>query len=225
MDIRIYWAVGIVSVVAVLAVIAVGLYASEKFIHPPEDPPIDPEPFDLPLKDVYFESRDGLRLAGWFVGGTNGATIILAHGRGSDHSYMLADAKYLHENWFSVFLFDFRYRGKSEGDAQTLGAKEAWDIESAVNILKTRTDVDAERIGVQGNSMGAVAVILAAAEMPEIQGVIAEIPFMSIRGTFNHSFEKIIGLPSFPFALVTKWICELRLAARGGKGFFQAAVR
>ncbi len=211
MELKIYWALAAVFVVAAVVVIAVGWYASEKVIHAPHDPPIDPEPFDLPLKEVSFESRDGLRLAGWFVGGTNGATIILAHGRGSDHSYMLADAKFLYEDGFSVFLFDFRYRGKSEGDAQTIGAKEAWDIESAVDYLKTRADVDTARIGVKGNSMGAVAAILAAAEMPEIQGVIAEIPFMSIRGTFNHSFEKIIGLPSFPFALVTKWICELRL--------------
>ena len=108
---------GIALGFAAAVILAVGWYASEELIHPPEDPPIDPEPFDLPLKDVHFESREGLRLAGWFVGGTNGATIILAHGRGSDHSYMFADAKLLHENGFSVFLFDL---SATEGDVSSI---------------------------------------------------------------------------------------------------------
>ena len=77
-------------------------------------------------------------------------------------------------------LFDFRYRGESEGDAQTLGVKESWDIQSAVDYLKERPDVDAERIGVQGGSLGAASAILAAAEKSEIKGVVAQIPFASI---------------------------------------------
>ena len=205
-----YWAAAVV-VGVVVALGAVGWYASGKVIHPPHDPPKDPSAFDLPLESVHFQSRDGLRLAGWFIPGTNGATVILAHGRGSDHSYMLTDANYLYQDGFSVLLFDFRYRGKSEGDAQTLGAKEAWDIESAMDYLKTRPGVNPDRIGVQGNSMGAAAAILAVAETPEIKGLIAEIPFSSINGILKHTFEKEFGLPSFPFALVTKWISEFRL--------------
>ncbi len=206
-----YWTVAIAFVVVVAFVIAVGWYASGKVIHPPHDPPKDPSAFNLPLESVHFQSRDGLRLARWFIPGTNGATVILAHGRGSDHSYMLTDANYLYQDGFSVLLFYFRYRGKSEGDAQTLGAKEAWDIESAMEYLKTRPGVNPDRIGVQGNSMGAAAAILAVAETPEIKGLIAEIPFSSINGILNHTFEKEFGLPSFPFALVTKWISEFRL--------------
>ncbi len=207
---KIYWALAAVFVVAAVVVIAVGLYASEQAIHPPLDP-LYPCKYGLPLEEVQFESRDGLRLAGWFLPGTNGATVILAHGRGSEHSHMLSDADYLYQNGYSVLLFDFRYRGQSEGNAQTLGAKEAWDIESAVDYLKARPGVDPERIGVQGNSMGAATAILAAAERPDIKGVIADIPFTSINGILNHTFEKEFHLPSFPFALVTKWISEFRL--------------
>ena len=197
--------------VIVIAIFAVGWYASEKVIHPPVDPPLDPLKYPLLREDVYFKSRDGLKLAGWFIPGTNGATIILAHGRGSDHSHELPNAVYLHADGFSVFMFDFRYRGKSEGDAQTLGAKESWDIQSAVDYLRTRHDVDPDRIGVQGNSLGAASAILAAAETGEIKGVVAEIAFKSVNGVLNHTFPRIIGLPSFPFALVTKLICEFRL--------------
>ena len=189
-----YWTVAIAFVVVVAFVIAVGWYASGKVIHPPHDPLKDPSAFDLPLESVHFQSRDGLRLAGWFIPGTNGATVILAHGRGSDHSYMLTDANYLYQDGFSVLLFDFRYRGKSEGDAVTLGAKEAWDIESAMEYLKTRPGVDLDRIGVQGNSMGAASAILAAAETPEIKGVIAHIPFTSINDILCHFYKNEYGV-------------------------------
>jgi fermentation-respiration switch protein FrsA (DUF1100 family) len=124
---------------------------------------------------------------------------------------MLPHADYLYRDGFSVLMFDFRYRGESEGDEQTLGAKEPWDIEAAVNYLKKRPDVDPRRIGVQGDSLGAAAAILAAAETLEIKGVIADIPFKSLSSVIDHSFTHLVGLPSFPFAPVSKFICELRL--------------
>lgn len=190
-------------------VLAIGWHASEQVIHPPQVASVVSP--DVPAERVSFASRDGLTLAGWFIAGTNGATVILAHGRGSDHRPMLSDAALLNASGFSAFLFDFRYRGQSEGAAQTLGAKEAWDVESALDYLQTRPDVDATRIGIHGNSMGAVAAILAAAGRPEIRGVIAEIPFASANSLLGHTFRREIGLPSFPFAYVTKWICEWRV--------------
>ena len=66
--------------------------------------------------------------------------------------------------------------------------------------LKTRSDVDSERIGVQGSSLGAVSAILAAAETPEIKGVVAEIPFKDLPSAIAHAFEhpgEGAGLPSF----------------------------
>ncbi len=164
-----------------------------------------------PPEDVHFESRDGVRLAGSFFPGARRATVILAHGRGGDRTWRLPHADYLHRDGFSVLLFDFRYRGESEGDKQTLGAKEAWDIEAAVRYLMKRPDVDPERIGVHGGSLGAASAILAAAELQEIKGVVAEIPFKSINSVIDHGFRHLVALPSFPFAPVSKFICELRL--------------
>ena len=210
---KVYWAAAVV-VGVVVALGAVGWYASEQVIHPKQEPsPYRPEDYKLPLKNVHFQSRDGLKLAGWFVPSTNGATVVLAHGRGGYKDWMLPHADYLHKAGFSTLLVDFRYRGEGEGDAQTLGAKESWDIQSAVDYLKTRPDVDPERIGVQGNSLGAASAILAAAEKPEIKGMVAHIPFTSINDILCHSFKNELGfgLPCFPFAHLTKWTAELRL--------------
>lgn len=208
-----YMGAALVVGVGASLVVAVGWYASGGVIHPKQDPcPYRPEGYpSLPLEDVHFESRDGLELVGWFVPGTNGATVLLAHGRGGYKCWMLPHADYLHRAGFSVLLFDFRYRGESEGNAQTLGAKESWDIQSAVDYLMTRPDVDPERVGVQGNSLGAATAVLAAAERPEIKGVVAHIPFTSINDILCHSFEHEFRVPCFPFAQVTKWLSELRL--------------
>ena len=207
-----YWATAIVVGVGVAIVLAVGWYASEEVIHPKQpQSPYRPEDYKLPLEDVHFQSRDGLRLAGWFVSGTNGATVVLVHGRSGYKDWMLPDADYLHKAGFSVLLFDNRYQGESEGDAQTLGAKESWDIQSAVDYLRTRPDVDPERIGVQGDCLGAASAILAASEKPEIKGVVAHIPFTSVNDIVCHFFKYKFGLPCFPFAHVSKWTTELRL--------------
>jgi fermentation-respiration switch protein FrsA (DUF1100 family) len=213
---RVLVTIGILCVVIVLIGISVvfvlSWIACDKAIHPEtEVSPYKLTNYNLPVEEVRFKTRDDLTLSGWFIPGTNGATVILVHGRVSTRHDMLPHANYLHRSGFSVLLYDSRSLGESEGDAVTQGAKEPWDIEGAVGYLKTRTDVDPERIGVQGSSLGAVSAILATAEMPEIKGVVARIPFKSFNGVLYHAFPDIVGLPAIPFAPVTKFICECRL--------------
>jgi pimeloyl-ACP methyl ester carboxylesterase len=167
--------------------------------------------FDLAVENIRFKTRDSLTLAGWFIPGTNGSAVILVHGRESTRHEMLPHAYYLNKDGFSVLLYDSRYRGESEGEAVTYGAREKWDIEAAVDYLQVRNEVVPKRIGVQGSSLGAASAILAAAEIPEIKGVIARIPFKSFNGVLYHAYPKLIGLPAFPFAPLTKCFCEIRL--------------
>ena len=167
--------------------------------------------FDLTVENVHFKTRDNLMLAGWFIPGTNGAVVILVHGIESTRDDMLPHAYYMNKDGYSVLLYDSRNRGQSEGEAVTYGAREKWDIEAALGYLKTRNDIEPTRIGVQGSSLGAVSAILAAAEMPEIKGVVASIPFKSFNDVLYHAYPKLIGLPAFPFAPLTKSICEISL--------------
>ena len=209
---KILWSVALVFVVGAAFVFAVSWSVSEEFIHPEYKPSprggLDKYP--LPVEEVTFASRDGLKLAGWFVSGSNGAAILLAHGRGTNRVWMLPHADYLHRAGFSVLLLNFRYHGESEGEAETLGAREQGDVAAAVEYLQTRPEVDPERIGVLGGSLGATSAILAAAEMPAIKGVVAQIPFTSINGILCHTFEWFTPWPCFPFAPVTKAIVEFR---------------
>lgn len=212
---KVYWSVAAVLVVTGAFVIVGGWIGCWRGLHPERVEELyKPSDFDLPIGNVRFKSRDGLTLAGWFIPGTNGATVVLVHGRGGWRAGMLPHADYLHKNGFSVLLFDLRYRGESEGDVSTLGAKEPLDVEGAIDYLKTRTDVNPERIGVQGNSLGAVAAILAAVETPEIKGVVAEIPFKDLLSASYHSFghpDEGVGLPSFLAPIIvpiSKFFCK-----------------
>ncbi len=206
---EIYWAVAVGFVVTAVVVIVGGWIGCERGIHPKRLPEkYKVSEFDLPSPEiVQFESRDGLKIAGWFFPGTNGATVILVQNSRAD---MIPHADYLHRSGFSVLMLGFRY-WESEGNVSTLGAREPWDIEGAVDYLKKRPGVDPERIGVQGISLGAASSILAAAETPMIKGVVAESAFKSVSSVIESSFEKVVGLPSFPFAPVSKFICKLRL--------------
>jgi fermentation-respiration switch protein FrsA (DUF1100 family) len=208
---RFAWVGAAILLIGAAGVLSVAWYACEILTHPKlEASPYRPSDYNLELEKVRFKSLDGLPLTGWFVRGANGATIILAHGMGSDWKKFLPHADYLHNAGYSVFMFDFRYRGEHEGKEFTGGAREYWDIIGAVNYLKTRPDVDMTRIGVLGGSAGAASAIIAAAETAEIKGVIAQIPFTSVGRILNHTFPKLTGLPSFPFAPITRVLCELR---------------
>ena len=213
MLLRLYWALIGATLTMVIVILVVCWIASGLVVHPDRwVSPYTLRRFGLPQPElVHFETRDGVKLAGWFFRGSNGATVILAHGRSANRKRMLPHADYLHREGFSVFMFDFRYHGESEGDTSTFGAKEQWDVEGAVAYLKKRTDVDPERIGVQGNSVGAVAGILAAEELPEIKGLICEAPFNNLNGLLDYIIHDLIGAPTFPFTVLTKWFSELRM--------------
>jgi dipeptidyl aminopeptidase/acylaminoacyl peptidase len=200
------------AVIAAVVLGVVGWIASERVVHPDvavED--YELSQFDLSVEEVRFRSADGLLLSGWFIPGTNRATIVLAHGYGHTRAETLPHADYLHRAGYSVLVFDFRSRGESEGDETTGGLREPLDIQGAVDYLTSRGDVDPKRIGAQGISLGAASTLMAAASTPEIRAVVAESAFSSLRGVVATSFEHFAGFPAFPFAPVTTFITERRL--------------
>src|SRR5690242_10172946 len=106
-------------------------------------------------------------LAGRFFPGRERATIILTHGYGGSQDEMLPVADALHRSGFTVFTFNLRRD-------VTFGAKEQDDLISVVDYLSGRSDVDAERIGALGFSMGGATTLLAAARDPRIKAVVAD---------------------------------------------------
>ncbi len=157
----------------------------------------------LSFEPVTFISTDGLHLAGWYIPSHNGATIILCHGLGANRLDMLPQAVLLAEHGYGSLLFDFRAHGESEGEMVTYGYAETDDVLAAVDYLLARPDVDPQRIGILGGSLGAATAIRAAARSTHLKAVVAESAFTSLEDEVASSFKVFSGLPAFPFAPLT----------------------
>ena len=75
---------------------------------------------------------------------------------------------------YGVLLFDRRGEGESEGDPNMFGWQGERDIHAAVAFLQRRSDVDPERIGGIGLSVGGEMMIEAAAESPALRAIVSE---------------------------------------------------
>jgi fermentation-respiration switch protein FrsA (DUF1100 family) len=189
-----------------------GWIGSERAIHPPArhyawrlaDYP------DLRPQTIGFDSRTHVAIAGSFFPGSRRTTIVLSHGYGDNQEQMLPYAEFLHQAGFTVFTYDMRNRGRSGGGAVTLGALEAIDLISTVDYLMTRGDIDKDRLGALGVSLGAATTLLAAASDTRIKAVVDDSGFSDAPGVIATSFEHFIGLPAFPFAPLTVAISEFR---------------
>jgi uncharacterized protein len=147
-----------------------------------------PEPaFDLAYEDVSFTTSDGLQLDGWYVPSENGAAVIVFPGRTDRDDYvrMLADHGY------GVLVFDRRGEGDSDGEPNLLGWGGEEDPKAAAEYLQSRPDVEPERIGGIGLSVGGELLIEAAAESDDFSAVVSE-------GAGTRSMREVLDRPGSP---------------------------
>ena len=121
-------------------------------------------------EDVSFRTSDGLRLVGWYVPSKNGAAVISFPGRKGSRE----PARLLASHGYGVLLFDRRGEGESEGDPNLLGWQGHRDIAAAIDFLQTRPEVDDERIGGLGLSVGGEMMIEEAAQNDELKAIVSE---------------------------------------------------
>jgi uncharacterized protein len=124
----------------------------------------------VPHEDVSFETADGLELEGWYIPSRNGAAVISFPGRNGPQK----PARILARHGYGVLLFDRRGEGVSEGEPNAWGWGGEADIKAAIDYLQHRPDVDADRIGGIGLSVGGEMMIEAAAETDELKAIVSE---------------------------------------------------
>src|SRR5215204_2307955 len=120
--------------------------------------------------NIAFVTSDGLRLEGWFVPSRNGATVIVFPGRSGPQK----QARMLIRHGYGVLLFDRRGEGASEGDPNAFGWVGDRDLHAAAAYLRGRPDVDPERIGGVGLSVGGEMLIHAAAHSDAFKAIVSE---------------------------------------------------
>ncbi len=146
------------------------------------DPPDHPLHYGMMCEDVNFASRDGLRLAGWWIPAPVAprGTIILCPGQNGSMDKDVPQAVPLHRAGFNVLMFDFRAHGRSEGGTVTLGALEQADLFGALDYAAGERGAD--RIGVLGFSMGAGVTLLVAAQDTRITAAVVDGAYPRIAG-------------------------------------------
>lgn len=158
---------------------------------------------------VKFQASDGVDLHGWFIPGKGlsgrGPVVVWIHGwmwnrignvagkvpftdRDVD---FLPTTRALHDAGFHVLMFDLANHGEMSGSRLpvTYGPWEARDFIGAVNYLRTRPDIDGDRIGVIGTSMGGNTAIYGTPECQPIKAILAVQP--SVVPVFNYNFSRL----------------------------------
>lgn len=130
----------------------------------------------IEYQTIELQTEDGVTLSAWYTPPKNGAVILVAHGYGDkrteDFHALFASHGY------GVVAWDFRAHGHSGGEFSSLGYYETLDVKAALDFALAQPGV--EHIGAWGGSMGAVTMIRATAQYPQIEALIADSPFATL---------------------------------------------
>jgi pimeloyl-ACP methyl ester carboxylesterase len=154
----------------------------KKIVVRPQEP-VKPYPYHT--EEVKFKNKkDNIVLAGTLsipMDKNNCPVVVLISGSGPQnrdeelmgHKPFLVLSDHLTKNGIAVLRFDDRGIGKSKGDFKTATTVNfASDVEAAVEYLKTRKEIDKNKIGLIGHSEGGMIAPMVAAKSADINFIV-----------------------------------------------------
>ncbi len=201
---RLLWRIARVAILAYLAILLGMAFFETNLVYPiPAREQGDWQPKSFQYEDVRFASADGTKLHGWFIPhAASKFAILYCHGNGEDISSNGEWAAQLAERLqASVFIFDYRGYGQSEGRPNEAGCIA--DGSAAQHWLAKRTQTQPDDIVLMGRSLGsAVAVALAAQNgaralvlenafptMPDVAA--AHYPWLPVRWLMRNRYDNV----------------------------------
>jgi fermentation-respiration switch protein FrsA (DUF1100 family) len=121
-------------------------------------------PTTIPTERVDFRSS-GTRCAAWLTlppGPGPHPAVVLVHGLGATHDMMLPQyEQHFAAAGIATLAFDYRNTGASDGQPRQHISNRAQrdDVTAALAHLKARPEIDPERIGLWGTSIGGMNVV------------------------------------------------------------------
>jgi fermentation-respiration switch protein FrsA (DUF1100 family) len=159
--------------------------------------------------DVVFRASDNLQLAGWYFPGINDKAIMFVHGAGNQNRanevYGTPDiAKYFLEQGYAILLIDLRGTGESQNARISFGEYESLDVAGAFSYLKTQ-GYKPSSIGIIGDSLGAIATIMAADAVKSAGGIVLDSPAATVRPIVTNIMRNEHSIPVFLDPAIFFW--------------------
>jgi dipeptidyl aminopeptidase/acylaminoacyl peptidase len=123
------------------------------------------------LTNVELPSRDGIALRAWYVPSQNRAAVVVTSGTSANRLDMLGEVRILAAAGLGVLAFDWPGTGQSGGRIDW-GDGAVAALEGAIDWLAQRPDVDGNRIGALGFSIGGMETVRVAATDQRLRAVI-----------------------------------------------------
>jgi abhydrolase domain-containing protein 17 len=116
-------------------------------------------------------------------------TLLYIHGNAEDLGNIQPTVENLYKKGFSIFAYDYRGYGTSDGQPSEKGAYQ--DAEAAYSYLTQQLKVPPDRIIVYGRSVGGGSAVELATHH-RLAGLILE-------STFTSTFRVVVPIPLLPF--------------------------
>jgi len=186
----------------IILIVYLKYYERRLIYFPAKNFEFTPQDYGLKYDNVYFMTKDNIRLNGWFIPAENPkATILYFHGNAGNISHRLEVIEIFNRLNLNVFIFDYRGYGRSEGKPSETGLYK--DSEAAYDYLIQRKDVSKDRIIAFGKSIGAnVAIDLASKK---------NVALLIVYSGFTCAYD--MGKRIFPFLPLFKWIVKVKFDA------------
>ena len=131
-----------------------------------------PATFGLAYENVDFTAEDGVRLHAWFVpastaptkGSPTARTLVMFHGNGGNISHRVDKLRIFRGLGLSVFMFDYRGYGHSNGSPSEQGTY--LDGAAAVRWLKENKGLEEGALVYYGESLGCAVAMETALHHP-----------------------------------------------------------
>jgi len=207
----------VLAILIAIPVFVMSLFLGQRFYQPQYNPAAFGISSEI-TEHINLATGDGLTLAAWRTYSNtdtpHGTVIIISGLQMPSVTAFFGYANMLAMHGWDTLLIEKRARSLSEGEGIGFGITEWLDVKAGVDFLTADARVGELPIVTMGTSAGGATVLVAAGEIPRIDGVIAISAYSNFVDLYIDSMS-MMGLPWF-LGTITSPFMRLRMGLHFG---------